>query len=271
MIHYFLPSAILSINSKNKYLGGKQTMLKFIMWAFYNDKIYTTESKLFYKLYKWHCGLFTLLSLRRHLCTIIFFIIGISWLIFIKPRFLGLNFISIAMLLSSIELREIKKFNESGTITPAQKRTLRIEHFIRKIVSTNGRALGRKEWKKIKQYDIDLYNYLLCNKCHHCCYVCSLEIAKIIKDSILVWGAIEEPFEDGHNYYAHTVILRNGYIYDSNRRQSDKYENFIKFYKFKLYKQWKYDEYSQRDFRESERADFRKWCKENNVLAYEKF
>lgn len=249
-------------------------MLKFIMRTFYHDKIYTTEPELFYKLYKWHCGLFTLLSLRRMLGVAIFGVIGTIWLIFIKPRIYGLGFIDVGLILLCLELREAKKtmkFNTVGMRTPSQIRTLRMEQFIKKFVSTNGRALGKKEWKAIKEYDVGLYNDLLSDECHHCCYYYSLEIARIIKDSTLIWGAIEEPFEDGHNYYAHAVILRNGYIYDSNMRQSEKYEEFIKLYKFKLYKQWNYDEYSRKDFRESERAEFRKWCKENNVSVYEKF
>ena len=54
-------------------------------------------------------------------------------------------------------------------------------------------------------------------------------------------------------------------------RQSEKYEDFLKLYKFKIYKQWNYDEYSQDEFREGERQNFREWCKKNNVLEYEKF
>lgn len=249
-------------------------MLKLVMQHFYHDKIYTEETKIFYKLYKWHCGLFTLLQLRRIIGVIIFGVIGITWIIFIKPRIYGLGFIDVSMVLLYLELKEYKnmiKFNTCGARTPAQIRTLEMEHFIKKFISTNGKALGRKEWKAIKQHDIGLYNDLLCDECHYCCYFYSLEIARIIRDSTLIWGAIEEPFEDGHNYYAHAVILRNGYIYDSNMRQSERYEDFIKFYKFKLYKQWKYDEYSREDFRETERAEFRKWCKENNVSVYEKF
>ena len=86
-----------------------------------------------------------------------------------------------------------------------------------------------------------------------------------------MWGAIENLFEEGHIYYAHAVILRNGYIYDSNMRQSDNYKDFIKLYNFKLYKQWNYDEYSKKDFRESERNDFRNWCIKNNVKDFEMF
>lgn len=249
-------------------------MLKFIMRKFYRSRIYTEETELFYKLYKWNGGLFTILSLRNYLGIIFFGILGISWMFFIKPRMFGLGFINIALFLLILEKKEIGKrieFNKTGKKTPRQVRTMRIESFIRKLVSLNGKALRAKEWKVIKKTDRELYNDLLCENCNSCCYYYSLEIAKIIKDSILIWGAIEEPYEEGHNYYAHAVILRHGYIYDSNMRQSEKYEDFIKLYKFKLYKQWNYFEYSKNDFRATEREEFRKWCKENNVLEYNNF
>lgn len=250
-------------------------MLKFITRTVYHDKIYTTEPELFYKLYKWPCGLFTLLSLRGIFDVIVFGLIGIVCMIFIKPRIIGFAVLVVALLLLDFELSDTLKRVESnhlGVMTPSQIRTLRMEQFIRKFITMNGKALGTKEWKAIKEYDIGLYNDLLSAKCNHFCYYYSLEIARIIKDSILIWGAVEEPFENGHNYYAHAVILRNGYIYDSNMRQSEKYEDFIKLYNFKLYKQWNYyDDYSREDFRKTEREGFRKWCIENNVSVYEKF
>lgn len=249
-------------------------MLKFIMRKYYRDRIYTDEPELFYKIYQWHCGLFTLLSLRNILGIIICCSIAICWLIFIKPRIYGLVFIEIALILFILEMNEAikqRKLENTEKMTPKQIRTIKMEQFIRKFVSQNGRALGKREWRAIKKSDSKLYNDLLCENCNHCCYHYSLEIAKIIKDSILIWCAIEEPFEEGHKYYAHAVILRNGYIYDSNMRQSTKYVDFIKLYKCKLYKQWDYSEYSRNNFRASVRKEFRKWCKENNVLVYHKF
>lgn len=249
-------------------------MLKLIMNIFYHKKIYTTEYKLFDKLYKWHCGLYTILALRRIIGSIISGAIGIVWLIFIKPRIYGLLFVDLFLLLNALDARELRKsmkFSELGMETPSQIRTFKMECCIKKFITTNGRALGKKEWKTIKEYDISLYNDLLSYKCHHKCYYYSLEIAKVIKDSILIWGAIDEPFEEGHNLNAHAIILRNRYIYDSNMRQSIKYEDFIRLYKFKLYKQWNYNEYSKKYFREAERAEFREWCKKNKVLDYEEF
>ncbi len=249
-------------------------MLKFLTRIFYQNKIYTTEKNLFYKLYKWKCGLYTLLALRRVLTILTLSFIGIIWLIFISPRIYALAFVDIALILAFLELKETKKviqFNTCGASTPSQIRTLRMAELIQRFVSLHGKALGKKEWKKIKQHDIGLYNDLLSDECEHCCYFYSLEIALIIKDSTLIWGAIEEPLEDGHNYYAHAVILRNGYIYDSNMHMSEKYSDFCKLYNFKTYKQWKYNEYSIKNFRDSQREEFRKWCQENNVSGYERF
>ena len=247
-------------------------MLKLVMHFFYHDKIYTSEPRLFYKLYKWNCGMFTLLSLRKVIISLILSFIGIICLIFIKNKLYCLIFACISLLFVFLEIMDFKKTYITGEkITPSQIRTLRVVEFIRKIVSTHGRALGRKEWNEIKKHDFSLYNDLLSDKCYRCCYFYSLEIAKIIKDSILLWGAIEDPFIEGNNHYAHAVIFRRGYIYDTNMRQSERFEDFVKLYNFKPYKQWTYDEYSQKNFRDSERLEFRKWCRKHNVLSYQLF
>lgn len=250
-------------------------MLKFFMRIFYKKHIYTDEPELFYELYKWNSGLYTLLVLRSEITiTILGLIIIISSFTSERntiPMFFCSMFFLILAILYAIEIKKKIKYNVVGLRTPYQIRTIKLRNFIRKFVSQNGKALGRKEWKEIKKTDIGLYNDLLCDECEGVCYFYSLEIARIIKDSILIWGGVEDPFKEGHDHYAHAIVLRNGYIYDSNMRQSEKYEDFIKLYKFKAYKQWKYDEYSKKDFRKNERAEFRKWCKENNVLVYEKF
>ena len=52
---------------------------------------------------------------------------------------------------------------------------------------------------------------------------------------------------------------------------SKKYEDFIKLYKIKLYRQWNSNDYSKRNFMQVERTKFRKWCKANSVHAYNGF
>lgn len=249
-------------------------MLKLLMRHFYCNIIYTDEPELFYKVYKWNCGLYTLISLRKIIGIYICYLLGIVLIIPPITRMYGLALICISLfifLLQGMEFRKQTRLMLYGIRTPAQIRTLYIQDFIRKYISINGRALGKKEWKAIKKYDKGLYNDLLCDECDHLCYFYSLEIAKIIKDSILIWGAIDDPFAEKHEYYAHAIILRNGYIYDSSMRQSERYEDFKKLYNFIKYKEWGYNDYSQKNFRQNEREEFREWCKKNNVLSYEGF
>jgi len=249
-------------------------MLEFLMRIYYKNVIYTDEPKLFYKIYKWQCGLYTFVLCLEPIVVYIFGLITCICLIFVKDTTLVIIvciILSVLLILEKFESKKRIKFNAMGLRTPRQISAIKLRDFIRKIVSLNGKALGRKEWKKIKKTDIGLYNDFLSDECEHLCYFYSLVIARIIKDSILIWGGVDDPFIEEHSYHAHAVILRNGYIYDSNMHQSEKYEDFVKLYKFKTYKQWNYDEYSKKYFRERERAEFRKWCKENNVFNYEKF
>ena len=126
-------------------------MLKLLVRIFYHDKIYTDELKTFYKLYKWNMGLYTFLSLQKVIFMFLFGIVGIMWLLFIKPKVYGLTFIYISLILHTLDLTELKKRNKFNTIgikTKDQIRLMHTEEFIRKIISQNGKALGKKEWKK---------------------------------------------------------------------------------------------------------------------------
>ena len=250
-------------------------MLKLLMRYCYKDQVYVDEKELFYEIYKWVCGLEIVISLRRIIYMIICMIVAIAFLFLGVSKLLIISCYILLEFLLFLWIRQEQKkqarFNMAGMRTPSQIRAFFIEEWIRKYISKKGKALGKKEWKMIKESDIGLYNDLLCEECNHCCYFYSLEIAKIIKDSILIWGAIEDPFENTKKYYAHAFILRNGYIYDSNMRQSIKYEDFVKIFNFKLYKEWSYEDYSIDRFRDKERSNFRNWCKKNNVFAYEIF
>ena len=248
-------------------------MLEKIMSLLYDDVVYTSEKELFYKVYKKHL-IFTVVRLRLLLTSILFSFISIVWFIFIKPRIYGFIFLDIAMLFLLLNLIEIRKKiinSKSGKKTRVQIRTKKIELYLKRFLSKHNKAISKKDWKKIKKHSLRLYNDLLSEECEHCCYYYSLEIARILKDCTLIWGAAEEPFEKGNKFYAHAVVLKGDYIYDSNMHFSIKYEDFVKLYKFKIYKKWSFDEFSKENFRDSERNNFRNWCKANHVLLYERF
>lgn len=244
-------------------------MLELITFVFYHNYIYTDKKRLFCKLYKWRLGFPTLLDLRKKIGFCIACFVGVIWIIFFNPKLVSLCFFGAGFILFVMQKNEdnnVKNLNVVGIRTPAQKRTFVIEEAVRKLISLHGKALGPKEWNKIKKKDIGLYSDLLCDECNHYCYYYTLAIAKIIKDCTLIWGGIEEPTESGHHFYAHAIILRNGYVYDSNIRQSIKLKDYTKLYKLKIYKQWEYKEYSGISFYDREALYFADWCEENNVL-----
>ncbi len=249
-------------------------MLKFAARYFYHGKIYTSEKNLFYDFYKWTVGLDTLLNMREIIYACFFCLLGIAYMALSRHAYIGYVLFDIGviiLLLNTFDKEDIQILHQLGAKSKSECRSAKISEFIRKFVSLNGKALGLKEWRKIKKENVVLYKNLLSNECWRQCYYYSLEIAKIIKDCTLLWGGIKDPFESSSVFYAHAVILRNGYVYDTNFRQSVKYEDFKKLYQFKIYKMWDYEKYSENNFRNSERKEFQAWCKENNVTFYNKF
>ena len=242
------------------------------MKLFYKNLIYTDEKEMFYKVYK-RFAIFSLIRMRKLVGTVFFCLSGIISTFFVRPWYIGILFIDIGMFLLLLQMKEDqknieskKKGNRAKSTQQKQKNRTTYKKFYK-----SKRQSSKKEWKKIKNKDINLYNDLRSDKCNHRCYYYSLAIAKIIKDCTLIWGAAEEPFVEGKKFYAHAVVMRNGYIYDSNMSVSVKYEDFMQLYHFKTYKCWQYEEYSKENFRASEREEFRKWCFDNNVLAYSEF
>lgn len=234
-------------------------MLKFLTKIFYRDSVFTNEVDIFCKTYKWDAGLFTLLSLRKVIGIFIFLIMFLVSLLIFNNFTLSLLFIFIFIIMLFLEIIESIQLIQFGPEIPSRKRTRLIVNFLKRFISKRGKALGKKEWKKIKKVNPELYEILLSDKCKYSSVFYSLEIAKIITDSILIWGAITSPFEKGDNYHLHAVILRNGYIYDTNMRLSEKYTDFIRLYKFKLYKEWEYSDFSKPNFKEEEFVNFLNW------------
>jgi len=133
----------------------------------------------------------------------------------------------------------------------------------------NNKVISIKDWRKIKSQNKNLYLKLLSEESNNFCYKYSLELALMLKDVELIWCSVNCPIE--HDSFAHAIIVKNGYVYDSNRRLCYKFEDYVKFSNLKVYKTWSYEEYSIPDFRATVREDFRKWCKDNNVRGYRDF
>ncbi|MBE5821061.1 MAG: hypothetical protein E7311_00545 [Clostridiales bacterium] len=265
-------------------------MLAAVTKFFYKDDIYTDELDLFAQMYKLECGLYTFLIYRYIVLSMICTIFSVIFILF-KFKIVGYLLLFIAyffVLLEWLKKKNMEKVAEiedkvgkgnfDYTLIKKRKhkdfidRTHKITDFIRKIVVISGsKAVTRKEWKKIKKYDKWFYEELLSNESNHLCYYYSLELARILKDVTLVWGAVTDVFEEDMPLYAHAFIMKGEYIYDTNRRTTFKFEDYAKLCNFKIYKKWNYPEYSIDDFRSKNREGFANWCKQNNVKDYNRF
>ena len=224
----------------------------------------------FYEVYKYTIGLYYILSIRKLLVTFIFAIMGP--IEFLAKQTIPFMCIICSCILLSLQMLDLIKIRTAkGVTTSSERRTMKILNVIMMFINKKGKALGKKEWKAIKKSNIELYKALLSNESEEECYYYSLETARIVKDCEVIWGAVKDPLEPSNKYYAHAIIFKDGYVYDSNIRQSVEYKIYKNLYKLKKYRSWSYDEYSNKNFCKFERVEFRRWCVENNVLCYDYF
>lgn len=123
-------------------------------------------------------------------------------------------------------------------------------------------------WKRmyVKRIDKAFYKHLQTEECRGECYRCSFKLAYILNDSKvkILWFAATA-FDDEERY-GHAVLVRNGYILDTNTRKSYKKEKYLKALKAEIFYEYSLDEYliveTPWDLKWDE---FGKWCEERNV------
>ena len=252
-------------------------MLKMFTKVLYSKRISSRYHNTFYDLYKWQCGLLPMLEfIHALLLNFVFSVVAIfilksnqkALIVIFAAYSVFFTLYAYVKIAQSLQLHFFELTNPQ--LQEKHLQVEKVESFLLNILATNGKALGKKEWKLIKETDPNLYCKLLSDKTVTFCSYYSSRIAETIPDSILLWGAIKIPLEKKHVYIARALILRNDYIYDPVMHQSLNAEEYIKLHKFMLYKKWKYDIYSQLGFRIFEEGDFRNWC-EHNYVNYENF
>lgn len=246
-------------------------MLKFIMHHLFKD-IRIENRYLFYDIYKYEYAIPLILRFRYLIYSLSLYLISI--LISFKTHFFGKVLIAISIFLIIANLYENNKKRRPYYIVTKfdfRIRSIRLEEKIRKIiVKANYNVLSRNSWSKIKSFDLGLYNDLLSDESIGCCYYYSREIGLIIKDVDLIWCSISDPFNKD-KCYAHAIIKKNEYIYDTNHRMSYNFDDYAKLYNLKIFKEWSYDQYSNENFSLNIRKDFRNWCIQNGVSKYKNF
>ena len=132
----------------------------------------------------------------------------------------------------------------------------------------NHKVISKKNWKYLQKKDEDFYNFVRSDKCNHRCYETTYKLAKKLKspDLKILWIAVETPIEK----VGHAVIEKNGFLYDSNNRKTYSKKVYFKAFNVKLYKSFSLKEYSSRKFLKAEFEIFSDWCRNQDIVPYEK-
>lgn len=128
-----------------------------------------------------------------------------------------------------------------------------------------GPVITKKDWERIKRKNPRLYRKAnsKASLCH--CYEYSRKLAMYIKDAKLMYCATIH-HEDGKT--AHAVILKNGYVYDTNLRQHVELKYYVELLDVLVYRTFSKSEFKNKDFFDNIKDDFAFWCRQNNVTEY---
>ena len=125
-------------------------------------------------------------------------------------------------------------------------------------------TIGKRMY--VKRIDKAFYKHLQTEECRGECYRCSFKLAYLLKDPKvkILWFAATA-FDDTERY-GHAVLVKNGYILDTNTRKSYKKEKYLKAMKAEIFYEYSLEEYLQVDSPwELKWEEFGKWCEERKV------
>ena len=142
-----------------------------------------------------------------------------------------------------------------------------ISHFTIKIVfrlSRYGVVITKKDWKKIKKRDYELYRKIWKSKVYYGhCYFFSRALALHLKNAKLLYCSIRKDDED----ISHAVILKNGVVFDTNLRMHFDYKEYLEKNNATIYKVFEKEEYCKKDFFDNIREDLIEYCNENDIYC----
>ena len=119
---------------------------------------------------------------------------------------------------------------------------------------------------RLKKFDKEFYQHIQTEECNNQCYRCSFKLAYLLNDSkVKILWISGTPFDD-EDRYGHAVLVKNGYILDTNTRRSYKRKKYLKAMQAEIFYEYSLEEYSRVDTPwELKWDEFGIWCEERNV------
>lgn len=119
---------------------------------------------------------------------------------------------------------------------------------------------------RLKKIDKEFYQHIQTEECNNQCYRCTFKLAYLLNDSkVKILWISGTPFDD-EDRYGHAVLVKNGYILDTNTRRSYKRKKYLKAMQAEIFYEYSLEEYSRVDTPwELKWDEFGIWCEERNV------
>jgi len=134
------------------------------------------------------------------------------------------------------------------------------------IYARKGKALSKKDFRKIKNIDIELYNLITSTRCHGKCYDVTFQLLRILGTGNIKFIAAKNILKE-EPYTLHAVYEKNGWIFDTYNQRQYPVEKCIALHKAIVYKTFSYKDLAtltDREFVNLHYEELAKWCKEHN-------
>ena len=142
------------------------------------------------------------------------------------------------------------------------------------IYTKKGKAITRKQFKKIKKEYPELYALISSQKAAGECYAVSFELLKLLKEGELIFLAVNDDDPNAHkntNHHMHTLYLNKGYVFDTDFSLQVPYEDFHTINKVRIFKIFSYNDVKDVDFLEFRtmlHPQLVNWCEENQIFLW---
>lgn len=186
--------------------------------------------------------------------------------------FFELDFLIAFSIMLPIEIIFILLSFKFGAKIPIISKLYSLLYF--NIYTRKGKAITRKQFKKIREEYLELYKLISLQKVASSCYSVSFELLKLLREGAIIFLAIDDIDTSVHkntDFHMHTLYLNNGYVFDTDSSLQIPYDEYLSISKAKIFKIFSFDDIKDFDFmefRDMFHSQLVDWCKTNQIFLW---
>lgn len=142
------------------------------------------------------------------------------------------------------------------------------------IYAKKGKALTRKDFKKLKKVHRPFYRYFYDGKAINECYFTSFFLLKLLQKGKMQFLAVRDydpSWRENCDYHMHVVYVNNGYIFDTDSYLQFPYDKYISLMDAKEFKSFSFEDVkdlTEEEFGKIHHSELVSWCKKNHFFLW---